>query len=166
MADDDPGVDARPVLNSDGDCCAPYPEVDDTLVRETAEELRCISVRAHRIEVALVTIAAVLMVLVAAFTGFNTYRLRAVNRHLASLVQTVETNQGALQRFNETQAADNAESHIALVNNISCMADYFRSAASALRDETPLPAREVLDVCFRSAPPPQPPTPLPSDRGD
>lgn len=140
------------------------PVLDDTLVRETVEEVKVIAQRAHRVEIALVATAAVLMVLVAAFTGWNTYRLRHVNRNLTDLVETVEANQEAQHAQSEGHALSTAESHDAIANNISCMANFFVDYNRAVAAGGPLPETAVLAACFKPTVAPPPPAPLPGEK--
>lgn len=137
------------------------PPLDDTLIRTTAEQVKTTARKAHRIEIALVFLAAMAMVAIAGFTGYNTHRLRDVNRNLTNLVETIEANQVAQQVYNEAHAMSTAESHGVLAHNISCMADFF--AAFALGSGPPLPEKAVLDACFQPTRPPPAPKPLPSE---
>ena len=157
----DPAAPTEHIPTFDPDA---LPELDDTLVRATVDELRVIAQRAHKVEIALVATAAVLMVLVAAFTGWNTYRLRHVNRNLTNLVEVVEANQAVQQTYSEGHAASTAESHDAIANNISCMANFFVDYNRAVVAGEPLPDRAVLAACFKPTVAPPPPQPLPGEK--
>lgn len=139
------------------------PPLDDTLIRATAEEVRITARRAHRVEIALVLIAALLMVVVAGFTGYNTHRLRTVNKNLTDLVETIEANQTAQQSYAEGHATATAESHAALAHNIACMAGYFEAISLSGRDGTPFPDKAALDQCFEATTEAPPDKALPSE---
>lgn len=164
MAGDDPGTGAGAEVSTADESTTSFPELDDTLVRTTVEEVKAIAQRAHNVEIALVATAAVLMVMVAGFTGFNTYRLREVNANLTEVVETLEANQSALQIYNEEHAVATAESHSTLAHNLLCMSDFFQASAVALRRDTPLPDKATLDACFEQTKPPPGPMPLPGDK--
>lgn len=135
------------------------PPLDDTLVRNTVEEVRESARRARRYEVALVIAACLLMVMVAGFTGYNTYRLRDVNKNLTTLVETIEANQETQQAYNEAHAESSGGNFTALLENIRCFTSFFEMAARA---DHP-PDRAVLDACFKPATPTPAPTKLPSE---
>lgn len=137
--------------------------IDDAVVRNAAEEMLVVARNAHRVEVWLVVVAAVLMVLIAGFTGFNTYRLRAVNRNLTGLVTSLETNQRALQAYNEAHSTSTALNLDALLGNVRCFTDFFMVFNGALAAGVAPPDKAVLDACFKLPAPGPPPEPLPSD---
>lgn len=139
------------------------PPLDDTLIRNTVEEVRVTARRAHRIEIVLVLIAALLMVVIAGFTGYNTYRLRNVNRNLTGLVESLEANQEALQTYNEDHALSAGKNLEALLANIRCFTGFFVGFNEAVAEGRTPPDKAILDACFQPSAPPPPPTELPSE---
>lgn len=137
--------------------------LDDTLVRTTVEEVKQSARRARHYEVALVVATCFLMVMVAAFTGYNTYRLRSVNKNLTALVEAIEANQETQQTYNEAHALSAGENFNALLENIRCFTDFFVAFNEAVAAAAPPPAKADLDACFKPSTPPPPPADLPSE---
>lgn len=144
----------------------PPKPLDDMIVRNAAEEMLEAARKVRRIEVCLVVLAAVLMVTIAGFTGWNTYRLRSVNRNLTVLVRTLEANQVAQQTYNEGHATSSGENFQALIDNIKCFTDFFVTFNQAVAAGTPPPDKVVLDACFKPTAPSPSPMPLPSEKRD
>lgn len=136
--------------------------IDDAVVRNTAEEVIQTARKAHRIEVALVVIAAVMMVAIAGFTGWNTYRLRAVNQNLTFLLEVIRDDQHVQQTYNESHAKSTAASHRALAVNLQCLGNFFAAAAGI--EGAAAPSQTDLDACFRPTEEAPPDAPLPQGR--
>lgn len=136
------------------------PPLDDTLVRNAVEEVKESARKTRHLEVWLVVATCVLMVLVAGFTGYNTYRLRDVNKNLTALVETGEANQETQQTYNEAHAESSGHNFAALIENIRCFTSFFEAATR----EGPPPDKAVLDACFKPPTPTPPPAKLPSEK--
>lgn len=131
-------------------------EIADTngIVRETAREVERAAARARCIGMALLVAALACVVAITAFTGYAAAKARAQSQFNEQLNRIV-------QQYNEEHAVKSAESFDALRNNVACMASYFADSSAALAAGRALPAKSMLDACFKptSPAPPEPPEP-------
>jgi hypothetical protein len=107
--------------------------------------------KARILEIALVSLAALCLVVIAGFSAWNTVRLRDISRLL-------EENQEAAKAYNVGHAQASYESHRAIIDLQVCVSRAFLRLPNAREGE-------VL-ACFHPATPPPPDFQLPSEKND
>lgn len=126
-------------------------EEGNDIVRRKAAELDRAARRTRCAALALNVVVAVLMVIAAGFSGWNTYRLRTINEGQQAQLEFNESLIETIQSYNQAHAEAAGQSFAAMAEALTCSISLFVNGT--------LPTREQVAACYRPvSPQPTPPT--------
>lgn len=128
---------------------------ENDIVRRKAAELEVAARKARIVGIALNVAVATLMLAAAAFSGWNTYRLKEISVRVEADAQFNRELVRIIQTYNEEHALAAGESFSALADALSCSISLFTRAGV-------FPTEAQVRSCYRPvtpqpAPPPEPP---------
>lgn len=124
------------------------------IVRAKALELEKASRQARMVGIALNVTIGALMLAAAAFSGWNTYRLKEISERVEADAQFNRELVRIIQNYNEAHAQAAGESFTTLADALACSISLFTRAE--------FPTEAQVRSCYRPvtpqpAPPPEPP---------